>query len=162
MKSKNYKVETGFEDLFTISDKEEKIEHRAQMISYRILSEVEKICEEKNINMKELAKLVDTSASYVTQLFRGYRQVNTMFMAKFEEAMKMFFEFSVKLEKEQHDENFRMQMTADKLTQLRNINPGYNFYYVQPGGCVNKTEQYLAKMQQDLKTSGQQINKQAV
>jgi plasmid maintenance system antidote protein VapI len=162
MKSKNFKVEPGFEDLFSFSDKKEKIEHRAQMISYRILSEIEKFCEERNIKMKDLARLVDTSPSYITQLFRGYKHVNTAFMAKFEEAVDMTFHFNVRPEKELHDENFKMKMTAEALKGLKAMNPDYNFYYARPGKCVNKTEEFLTEMQEDLKLGGQQHINQAV
>jgi transcriptional regulator with XRE-family HTH domain len=151
MKSKNFKVEPGFEDIFSFSDKEEKIEHRAQMISYRILSEIEKICEERDIKMKDLAKMIDTSASYVTQLFRGYKQVNTALMAKFEEAADMVFDFSVRPEKEQHDEHFRNQLTMDTFRKLKIINPGHNYYCVEPKGNVAKMDQLLEKMEKEEK-----------
>jgi transcriptional regulator with XRE-family HTH domain len=154
-KSNNFKVAPGFEDMFSFECEEEKMEHRAQMISYRILSEMEKICQEKNIKMKELAEMVNTSASYITQLFRGYKQVNTAFMAKFEEAMNLVFDFSLQSEKEQHDENFRMELTAEALKKLKKLNPGYNFYGAKAGGSAIKTDQLLEEMQKEEK------NKQA-
>ena len=43
----------------------------AQVLMYRFLTEVEKITEEKNISRRQLAKLVGTSPSYITQLFQG-------------------------------------------------------------------------------------------
>src|ERR1700754_4071078 len=103
-KSKNLKIEPEFEDLFSFSNKKEKLDHRAQMISYRILSEIEKICDEKNIKMKDLAAMVDTSASYITQLFRGNKQINTAFMAKCEEAFNMSFNFLIHCENKENNE----------------------------------------------------------
>ena len=128
-KSRNYKVTPEFDNLFSFSSEKEKIEHRAQMISYRILSEVEKICEEQNIKMKDLAKMVDTSASYITQLFRGNKQVNTGFMARIEEAMSMCFEFSLKGETEMLDEISNMDLTMDLIKRLHQLNPNTNYYF---------------------------------
>ena len=62
----------------------ERIEHSAQMIAFRMLSEVERLCEEKNINRTELAKMLGTSKSYITQLFRGHKLLNLTMAAKLE------------------------------------------------------------------------------
>ncbi len=99
-KLNNMKVNPEYEALFSFGSKKEKIEHDAQMISYRILSEVEKVCEENKINKKTLAEMVGTSRSYITQLFRGTKQVNTDIMARFEEALNISFQIKVKLNKE--------------------------------------------------------------
>lgn len=69
----------------------EIIEHAAQMISYRILSEVEKMCDKRKMTKKELAAAVGTSASYITQLFRGTKAVNMEIMAKFEKTLDFQF-----------------------------------------------------------------------
>jgi Helix-turn-helix len=91
-KLNNPESKEEYHDLFTFKNKEEEIEHKAQMISYRILSEVEKVCEEKKINKKELATMVGSSASYITQLFRGAKHVNMDIMARFEDALELCFE----------------------------------------------------------------------
>lgn len=72
--------------------KQDHIDHAAQMISYRILSEVERLCDDKVISRKELAGMLGTSASYITQLFRGNRRVNMEFIAKIERALNIQFE----------------------------------------------------------------------
>ena len=96
-KLNNIQIHPEFEDLFSFQSKEEKIEHDAQMISYRFLSQVEKICEEKNIKKKDLADILGTSRSYITQLFRGNKQVNTYILAKLEDALGISFEINAKL-----------------------------------------------------------------
>jgi transcriptional regulator with XRE-family HTH domain len=142
-KSRNFKVAPEFEQLFSFASREEKIEHRAQMISFRILSEVEKICEMRNIKMKDLAKMIDTSASYVTQLFRGNKQVNTAFMARFEEAMNMIFTFSLNKEKEMHDEASWQQLLTDTLKRLHENHPGRVYCMPVKGGAKDRTDQLL-------------------
>jgi len=145
-KFKNFKVEPAFDELFSFSSEAEKIEHRAQMISFRILSEVQKICDEQNIKMKELAALVNTSASYITQLFRGNKQVNTAFMARFEEAMDMVFDISLQKEKEQHDELSKSQLSADTIKKSMQVNPAYVYYSAVKGNSQDKTGELLKKM----------------
>ena len=52
----------------------------------KIMSEVETKMEQKAWKKKDLAKAVGTSASYITQLFRGDKLVNLEMVAKFEAA----------------------------------------------------------------------------
>ncbi len=145
-KFKNFRVEPAFEELFSFSGKAEKIEHRAQMISFRILSEVQRICDEKEIKMKDLAELVDTSASYITQLFRGNKQVNTAFMARFEEAINMIFEIGLQHEKEQHDDLSRNHVSVAAIRKSKEINPAYAYYAAIKGGKEDKTGELVQKM----------------
>jgi ribosome-binding protein aMBF1 (putative translation factor) len=95
IKCNDINVNPEFEDLLSFKSENEKIEHMAQMISFRILSEVEKLCEEKKISKKELAAKVGTSGSYITQLFNGTKSVNTSIMAKLENALDIKFEFNL-------------------------------------------------------------------
>lgn len=81
-----------FADLFAFPDQKEKLNHHAQMISFRVLAQVEKVCEERGIKKSDLAAMVGTSKSYITQLFRGDKQVNMQLMAKFEIALGIKFE----------------------------------------------------------------------
>lgn len=64
-------------------DKQNDLEHEYRMISFRFLSEVEKLSDEKNWNKKELAKNIGTSASYITQLFRGTKLINLQLWQNF-------------------------------------------------------------------------------
>lgn len=70
---------------------EEEIEHRAQMASYRIMSAVEKECDKRGFSKKELAAKIGTSPSYITQLYRGTKQVNMAFIGKAEVALGIEF-----------------------------------------------------------------------
>ncbi len=103
-KLKNLKVNPVFAEFFAFDSKEEERKHNAQMISYRILSEVDRACEERNINKKQLASMVGASASYITQLFRGTKQVNMDVMGRFEEALEICFVIHAKPEKESDSE----------------------------------------------------------
>ena len=90
-KSSKIVITPGYESLFLFENKKEKDEYNAQMISYRILSEVERVCEERKLKKKDLAEKIGTSKSYITQLFRGNKSINTTVMAKFEDALEITF-----------------------------------------------------------------------
>ena len=65
-----YNINSDFEDLFSFNSKEEELEHEAKMIMFRFLSELEKL-NGKPIKKKELAKAIETSPSFITQLYQG-------------------------------------------------------------------------------------------
>ncbi len=99
-KSNNIKISAEYADLFVFANEKEKHAHNAQMISYKILSEVEKVCEERKLNKKDLALKIGTSKSYITQLFRGSKSVNTQIMAKFEDVLDITFQIEAILNEE--------------------------------------------------------------
>jgi plasmid maintenance system antidote protein VapI len=162
MKLNRVKVEDDFEDLFSFSDKEDRLEHRAQMISYRILSEIEKLCEEKQIKKKELAAMVDTSASYITQLFRGDKQVNTAIMSRFEEAFDMVFDFVIHENKNQEQTIKSHGLPGETLKELKKVHPDVTFYYAQKGGGRNSTARLLEQMQKEEQGNQTFLAKQIV
>lgn len=89
-------INPEFESLFTFKNLEEKIEHDAGMISLRMLSDVEKLCDDRNLKKTDLAGMVGTSKSYITQLFRGDKNINANMMARFENALGITFETRLK------------------------------------------------------------------
>ncbi len=95
-KFKHLQISPEYQALFAFKSKEEERTHEAQAMSYRILSEVEKVCEDRNMTKRDLAAAVGTSASYITQLFRGAKHVNMDMMARFEEALDACFEIRVR------------------------------------------------------------------
>lgn len=97
-KSSKVMITPGFEHLFSFADEAEEQEHKAQMISYRFLSELEKLCEERNIKKKDLAEMIGTSRSYITQLFTGVKQINTQFMARCEMTLDISVDITLKID----------------------------------------------------------------
>lgn len=130
-KLNNIEVNPVFEDLFTFKSIEDKIEHDAQMISYRILSELERICDQKNISRKALADMVGTSKSYITQLFNGTKSINASFMAKCENALDARFEVSCKLMNDDYSKSIDNQY--DKI-EFANLKPrmGWSMFTKHP------------------------------
>jgi transcriptional regulator with XRE-family HTH domain len=99
-----YNIAPEFENLFSFKTKEDELEHEAKMIMFRFLSELEKLNSEKPIKKKELAKAINTSASFITQLYQGDKLVNLLTLAKIQEAYNITFEIRAKLNSENYKE----------------------------------------------------------
>jgi len=93
-------IRKAFQDLFAFKSNEEEIEHNARMIMYRFLSEVEILTDEKKMTRKELAQKIGTSASFLTQLYRGSKLLNLTIIAKFEKALGVTFNIKAIAESE--------------------------------------------------------------
>jgi len=87
-----YHVNPEFDFLFSSANHEEEIEKIADRISSRIVNEIELLCAERNLRQRELAEGLNTSASYITQLFRGDKRINLVFLAKIEDYFKVTFD----------------------------------------------------------------------
>lgn len=87
-------IRSEFQKLFE-QPPEEQIEHRAKMLSYIFLSEVQKAMDRKKWTRKQLAEEIGMSASYLTQLYRGDRLLNFKTVAKIEAALDINFSVSV-------------------------------------------------------------------
>lgn len=90
-----FSIAPEFIELFEFKSYEDEIEHMAKMIGFRILSEVEKVCEERNISHKHLAELVGVTPSYISQVFSGDKFLNMLLAAKFEKALDITFKITI-------------------------------------------------------------------
>ena len=95
-----FNINAEFEGLFTEKSKEEELEHEAKMIMFRFLNELEKMNSEKPIKKKDLAIALNTSASFITQLYRGDKLINLLTLAKIQDAYNITFEIKAKLNTE--------------------------------------------------------------
>lgn len=84
-----------FKKLFEFKTDEEEIEHKAHMLSFRFLSEVEMEMGRIGMSRTELAKRLRTSKSYITQLFRGNKLVNLTLLARIEKALNIKFSITL-------------------------------------------------------------------
>jgi|GEM_PF-2895504 len=96
-------MHSDFEKLF--SPRSEKIEtkHDALMLMAGFLSEVESLQRKKKISKKELAKMMGTSPSYLTQVFRSKKPLNFITLAKIKRALNIRFEIKAH---DKEEENF--------------------------------------------------------
>lgn len=71
---------------------EQRDERAALVLSSRFLSEVERLSKERKLTRKALAAAIGTSASYVTQLFRGDRTLNLLTAARLQRVLGIEFQ----------------------------------------------------------------------
>lgn len=89
-------IKRSFDELFNSFTKEELIDQEARLLAFHFLSEVEHALEQQGLNKKALAERIGTSASYITQLFRGDRLPNFTILARIQEALSLKFEVKAK------------------------------------------------------------------
>ncbi len=86
------KINNPWDDLLKFKNEDEEIEHEAQMLMYSFLSEVERYQDLQGVNKKSLAEKIKTSASYITQLFRGNKPLNFNTIARIQKVLKVRFQ----------------------------------------------------------------------
>lgn len=89
------KIQNEFDDIFSFEETHDQIELDAQTLMAKFLSEVQEITDKKGIKRKDLAAKVGTSASYLTQLYRGHKLMNFLMAAKLQRALDIKFDISV-------------------------------------------------------------------
>lgn len=88
-------IQAAFGGLFVNRTDEQQRDDAAQLLSFRFLSEVERLMQEKGFTKRKLAESVGTSPSYITQLFRGDRLLNIDMLARFEQVFGVRFTAAV-------------------------------------------------------------------
>jgi len=91
-------IENSFNDIFKFDNEQDQLEVDAKVLASKFLSKVQEEADNKNINRKELAKLIGTSPSYLTQLFRGHKLLNLLTVVKLQKVLEMEFDISLKNE----------------------------------------------------------------
>jgi ribosome-binding protein aMBF1 (putative translation factor) len=90
----NEEIKKSFDQLFDQLSEKDKIENQAAVLMFRFLSLVEDRCKEFGWNRRKLSEEVGTSASYISQLFRGNKLANLIILAKFQQVLGIEFEIS--------------------------------------------------------------------
>lgn len=90
-----YIINPEFEDLLSFDSEKEELEHDAKAIMFRFLSSFSKMVDEP-VKKKEIAEAINTSPSYITQLFKGDKLINLITLAKLEKAFDFTFEIQAK------------------------------------------------------------------
>jgi transcriptional regulator with XRE-family HTH domain len=102
-----------FDSIFNFENKEDKWEVEAKILASKFLSIIQKELDKNDGNRKELAESIGTSASYITQLFRGNKYPNFLTLAKIKEVLNI--DFSIALEGE-----INSQISEDDISQYLN------------------------------------------
>ena len=97
MSTQSSKVNRRFNELLEFDNEEDQLEHQTQMLMFKFLSIVDQEMETRNISRKDLAELLGTSPSYITQIFRGTKTVNLSRLAQMQEVLGLEFQISTSL-----------------------------------------------------------------
>lgn len=94
-------IKGAFDELFASITPEEQTEQDAKLLVFSFLSKVADEMEKKQITKKQLAELVETSPSFITQLFNGDRKPSWTLLAKIKKCLNIEFNISTKGEIEE-------------------------------------------------------------
>lgn len=90
--SNNYEeLKSRIKSLKDSKTEEQKLEEDSFVLMANYLSEIERFQKMNKINRKELAKKIGTSASYLTQVFRGDKPLNFITISKMRKALGLVF-----------------------------------------------------------------------
>ncbi|WP_157580262.1 helix-turn-helix transcriptional regulator [Rudanella lutea] len=84
-------IRATFSVLFENRTDQERRDDAAQLLSFRFMSEVERIMDERGMTKHDLAEALGTSTGHITQLFRGNRILNFDMFARLEKALSVNF-----------------------------------------------------------------------
>lgn len=84
-------IQTLFQESENSLSQADKLEIQASSLAMDFLGLIDAEMQAQNMNKKELAKAVGTSAAYITQLFMGDRLPNFKILAKMQAALQMKF-----------------------------------------------------------------------
>lgn len=153
LKSKE-EIKKIIQSSFISKDENEDLEHSTRMIMFRFLSEIERLSDENNMNKKELAKKLGTSASYITQLYRGSKLLNLPTLAKFQKIFNISFEIkAVSNIASDNTINYNSDCITEHISEnqyipegfwiFRKFDPSYNIQEKSIDTPVNLTKKSL-------------------
>jgi ribosome-binding protein aMBF1 (putative translation factor) len=94
-KNKISDIQAYYKKVMGKRTKEEKIESDSLALMACFLTRIESVLEEKSMTKKILAKEINTSPSYLTQVFRGDKPLNFITLAKIQKALNIQFEIEL-------------------------------------------------------------------
>ncbi|MES2277970.1 MAG: helix-turn-helix transcriptional regulator [Bacteroidota bacterium] len=91
----NNNMQAEFDELLSFNTEKEELSHDAVMLSLKFISEINELLQEnQHYSKKDIAEYLNTSPSFVTQLFKGDRKLSMDLLAKFQKLLKTEFSIS--------------------------------------------------------------------
>ncbi len=94
-KNKSAEIQAYYKRVMAQRPEEEKIESDSLALMACFLSRIEWVLEEKATSKKALAKEINVSPSYLSQVFRGDKPLNFITLAKIQRALGIQFEITL-------------------------------------------------------------------
>lgn len=118
--TENFTVAKGFESLFDFSEKDQK-ELDALWLAAQFLSIIQDEITLQQITRKELALRIGTSASWLTQVFRGDKLPNLETIIQLQKALNI--EFEIRQKNEVLPVSYQENEIEDKFKKIVKIKP---------------------------------------
>lgn len=74
---------------FKSESEKERLEE--EILHLKFIATIEEIMDQKDVNRTELGNLLNSSKSYVSQLFSGYKMINIKTLSKIQKALNVTF-----------------------------------------------------------------------
>jgi len=110
----NTKLKNEISKVLQFKNVEGKVEHDAKILMFKFLSIVEQEMKIRNMTKKDLAHKLNTSPSYITQLFRGTKTINLLKLAQLQNLFEIEFEIKLASKKNGKKKPIRMISTSQK------------------------------------------------
>jgi ribosome-binding protein aMBF1 (putative translation factor) len=98
--SKSQNIKDRFRKLLTSKTEEERIKRDSYILMANYLYEIERLYDDIGLKRKALAQKIDISPSYLTQVFRGYKPLNFLTLAKIKRALNLRFDVKASFKSE--------------------------------------------------------------
>jgi ribosome-binding protein aMBF1 (putative translation factor) len=122
MSSENEKMMNELESLLAFNDEKEKIELEATLLHLKFVKIIEEAMKQEGLSKKNVAEKLDTSKSYITQLFSGDKLLNMKTLAKIEQLLNINFDIKAEpkrpMFKTVDREIFRRRYSIDSVNGL--------------------------------------------
>ena len=115
------KVKTSWDDILKFKDRKEQMEHHADMLSLKIALDIKRYLEDNEISYKDLAAQMGTSAAYITQVLRGDKRINMLFLARLMSALGI---------------EISLNITADKKSARTELDKALNVIFTEAGRVI--------------------------
>ncbi len=89
------KLKNEFKEALRFKSEEDKVEHDSKILMFKFLAIVQEQMELRNMTKKDLALELNTSPSYITQLFRGSKTINLLKLAQIQNLFDIEFEIQL-------------------------------------------------------------------
>lgn len=91
MNVKSRELKARFDSIMVFQSKEDQLEHESKILMFKFLSLIEHEMAKSDMSKKELAEVLNTSASYVTEILRGQKTINLLTLAKLQQIFGIEF-----------------------------------------------------------------------
>lgn len=130
LENKIKKIDDAFDKIF--ADTKPDYENDARVLASKILSQVKNESDSKKLYRKDIAKKIGTSASYLTQLYRGSKTLNLVTLCKLLDKLDLDIDIDIYSNKYNVQRNDDINDYYERLVNIDGIDNAWLIYSDQP------------------------------